>query len=230
MERSLPKRLTAELIATFGLVFAGTGAIVVDQWSGGVVTHVGICLTFGLVVAAMILAAGHISGAHINPAVTLAFWGAGRFPGRDVAPYVAAQLAGASAASLAVLALIGDHGRLGATLPAGSAQQALGLELLLTFFLMFVIMAVATDARANGQMAALAIGGTVAFEALFAGPVSGASMNPARSFGPALVGGYFTAHWVYWIGPIAGALAAGRLYDWFRGEPDGTRRPVNGGG
>ncbi len=230
MEGSLLKRATAELIGTFGLVFAGTGAIVVNEVSGGAVTHVGIGLTFGLIVAAMILAAGHISGAHINPAVTLGFWSTGRFPAREVPWYVAAQLLGASAASLVVRVLIGDHARLGATLPAGSAAQSLGLEVLLTFFLMFVIMAVVTDARTNGQLAAIAIGGTVTLEALFAGPISGASMNPARSFGPALVGGYFTAHWLYWVGPIAGALVAGRLYDWIRCESEIQRRPVNGCG
>ena len=230
MQQSLLKRSTAELIATFGLVFAGTGAIVVNAATGGTVTHVGIGLTFGLVVAAMILAAGHISGAHINPAVTLAFWSTGRFPAREVPWYVAGQLLGASAASLVILVLIGDHGRLGATLPAGSAAQSLGLEVLLTFFLMFVVMAVATDARANGQMAAIAVGGTVTLEALFAGPISGASMNPARSFGPALVGGHFADHWVYWIGPVAGALLAGRIYDWVRCESEIRRRPVNGRG
>ena len=230
MQQTLLKRAAAELIGTFGLVFAGTGAIVVNEVSGGTVTHVGVGLTFGLVVAAMILALGHISGAHINPAVTLGFWSTGRFPAREVPWYVAAQLLGAGAASLVILVLIGDHGRLGATLPAGSAGQSLGLEVLLTFFLMFVVMAVATDARANGQLAAIAVGGTVMLEALFAGPISGASMNPARSFGPALVGGYFAAHWVYWLGPIAGALLAGRVYDWVRCESDIQRRPVNGCG
>lgn len=202
--------------------------MVINQASGGAVSHVGIGLTFGLVIAAMVFATGHISGAHINPAVTLAFWGVGRFPGREVPSYVTAQLLGACFASLAIRGLIGNHAALGATFPAGSAGQSLGLEFFLTFFLMFVIMAVATDARANGSMAAIAIGATVGLEALFAGPISGASMNPARSFGPALVGGYFSAHWVYWIGPIAGALLAARVYDWIRCEPNVERGWVKG--
>ncbi len=226
--KSLVQRSAAEFIGTFGLVFAGTGALVINQASGGAVSHVGIGLTFGLVIAAMVFATGHISGAHINPAVTLAFWGVGRFPGREVPSYVTAQLLGACFASLAIRGLIGNHAALGATFPAGSAGQSLGIEFFLTFFLMFVIMAVATDARANGSMAAIAIGATVGLEALFAGPISGASMNPARSFGPALVGGYFSAHWVYWIGPIAGALLAARVYDWIRCEPNVERGWVKG--
>ena len=176
----------------------------------------------------MVFATGHISGAHINPAVTLAFWGAGRFPGREVPSYVTAQLLGACFASLAIRGLIGDYASLGATLPAGSAGQSLGLEFFLTFFLMFVIMAVATDARANGPMAAIAIGATVGLEALFAGPISGASMNPARSFG---------RHWSGLISPpigcigsapSRGALLAARVYDWIRCEPNVERGWVKG--
>ncbi len=211
-------RYLAEFVGTFGLVFAGCGAIVINALSDGRVTHVGIGLTFGLVVAAMIFATGHLSGAHLNPAVSLAFVVTRHFPFRDLLPYWAAQLAGASAASLVLRVLFGPVASLGATLPSGPAWQSLVLEAILTFFLMFVIMAMATDTRAVGQSAALAIGATVGLEALFAGPVSGASMNPARSFGPALVSGAFAHHWVYWIGPGAGAILGAICYQRVRGE------------
>ena len=210
------RRFVSEMIGTFGLVFAGTGAIMIDEISGGQVTHVGIGLTFGLIVAAMIYATGHISGAHINPAVTLAFALARQFPWRETPFYWAAQLGGAALASLALLGLLGDTAGMGATMPAGEAWRSAGLEVVLTFFLMFVIMAVATDVRAVGQAAALAIGATVALMAIFAGPISGASMNPARSFGPALMGGAWAFHWIYWVGPIIGAAAAAVVYRWLR--------------
>lgn len=215
------RRFVSEMVGTFGLVFAGTGAIIVNEISEGQVTHVGIGLTFGLVVAAMIYATGHISGAHINPAVTLGFALARHFPWREVPYYWAAQLGGATLASLVLLGLLGDTADMGATLPSGEAWQSAALEVALTFFLMFVIMAVATDVRAVGQAAALAIGATVALEAIFAGPISGASMNPARSFGPALVGVAWASHWIYWVGPMLGAGVAAVVYRWLRGE-DGS--------
>ena len=212
------QRAAAEGVGTFGLVFAGCGAIVIDSVSGGTVGHIGIGLTFGLIIMTMIYATGHISGAHFNPAVTIAFAVARHFPPRLVPVYLAAQFAGAVAASLCLRALFGPVAQLGATLPAGAAGQSLGLEIVLTFFLMFVVTSVATDSRAVGQAAALAIGGTVGLEALFAGPISGASMNPARSLAPALVSGTWQDQWLYVVGPIVGAVAGALVYRLVRGD------------
>lgn len=199
------KKYLAEAIATFALVFAGTGAIVVDHLSSGAVTHVGVSLTFGLVVSAMIYAVGDISGAHLNPAVTLGFWMARRLPGVLVLPYMLSQLGGALVASLVVRGLFGNHAALGATLPLDSPWQALGLEIVLTLLLMFTILSVATGAKEKGITAGLAIGAVVAFEALMGGPISGASMNPARSLAPALVSGQLQHLWVYLVAPSLGA-------------------------
>ncbi len=208
----------AEGLGTFGLVFAGCGAIMIDTLSGGQVTHVGVGLVFGLIITVMIYALGHISGAHFNPAVTLAFVLARHFPVRRLIGYWIAQLLGAILAAGCLRLLLGDVAHLGTTLPAGAggAWQSFGLEVLLTFFLMIVIMAMATDTRAVGQAAALAIGSTVALEALFAGPICGASMNPARSLGPALVSGVWTAQWVYLLAPCLGAVVGALLYRWMR--------------
>lgn len=208
----------AEAIGAFGLVFVGCGAVVTDAITSGAVGHVGISLTFGLIITAMIYALGHISGAHFNPAVTIAFTAARHFPLALAPLYLAAQFAGAVAASAALRLLFGPVANLGATIPRAGAGQSLLLEGILTFFLMFVIMAVATDTRAVGQAAALAIGGTVALSALFAGPISGASMNPARSLGPALISGTWHAQWLYFVGPVAGALLGALTYQLVRGD------------
>ena len=199
------KRSAAEVIGTFCLVFAGTGAIVINDVSDGQITHVGVALTFGLVVMAMIYAVGDVSGAHLNPAVTLGFWIARRFPGKTVVPYILSQLAGAFTASAVLWVVVPTHESLGATLPSGAAWQSFVLEIILTSMLMFVILAVSSGAKEKGLMAGIAVGGVIAFEALFAGPISGASMNPARSLAPAVVSGNLTALWVYLIAPIIGA-------------------------
>ncbi|MGH2558535.1 MAG: aquaporin [Thermomicrobiales bacterium] len=211
------RKLVAEGVGTFGLVFAGTGAIVINAESGGAVGHIGIGLTFGLIIMVMIYAVGHVSGAHFNPAVTLAFAVGRHFPWGMVPRYWGAQLLGALAASLVIRGLFGDIAHLGTTLPAGSARQSLILESVLTFLLMFVITSVATDVRAVGQAAAIAIGGTIGLEALFAGPISGASMNPARSLAPALVSGAWDHQWLYVGGPALGAVAGVLVYQFVRG-------------
>jgi aquaporin NIP len=217
---TLWRRATAEALAAFALVFAGCGAIVADARYDGALGAVGVSLVFGLVVMAMVYATGHLSGAHINPAVTIAFTLTRHFGARDAVAYVAAQLFGAAAAALALLAVWPDQpGDLGATVPSVGAGSAFVYEFVLTAFLMFVIMAVATDTRAVGAAAAIAIGGTVALDALFGGAVTGASMNPARSFGPAVAAGQWSEFWVYLAGPILGAAAGAFAYQLVRGHP-----------
>ena len=222
------RRVAAEAIGTFFLVLIGPGSAMVNAYSRGLLGQVGIALAFAFVVVAMIYALGHLSGAHINPAVTLAFWSARRFPTVEVIPYVLAQCAGAVAASYALRVVLGPIGNLGATLPDIPVAAAFGVEWLLSFALMFVIMAVATDERVADGFAALAVGLTVGFCALMGGPLAGASMNPARSFGPALVGGLWQAHWVYWLSPISAMIVAARTYDLLRiAHPPGpTSRPA----
>ncbi|MFM1767838.1 MAG: hypothetical protein RJA22_367 [Verrucomicrobiota bacterium] len=201
------KKCLAEALGTFALVFAGTGAIVINQASNGAITHVGIALTFGLIVLAMVYTLGDLSGAHLNPAVTLGFWAARRLPGRTVPGYVASQCVGALAASATLRALFPANELLGATQPAGSAAQSFILEFLLTALLMFVILNVSTGAKEKGITAGIAVGSVIALEALFAGPACGASMNPARSLGPALVSGHLAHLWIYLAAPVLGALA-----------------------
>ncbi len=198
------KILVAEFLGTFALVFAGTGAVVIDSVSHGAVTHVGVALTFGLIVMAMIYAVGDVSGAHLNPAVTIGFMVAQRLNPRLVLPYIISQCMGAIAASI-VLHLLFPGTTLGVTLPAGSALQSFVLEVILTFFLMFVILSITTGAKEKGLMVGVAVGGVIALEALFAGPISGASMNPARSLAPALISGQLQYLWVYILAPILGS-------------------------
>ncbi len=206
------KRFAAELFATFCMVFAGTGAIVINNASNGAVTHFGISLTFGLIVMVMIYALGNISGAQMNPAVTIGLAVAKRFSWKDVPAYIVAQLAGAFAASALLKFLFPLDAKLGATLPAGSVMQSFILEVILTAILMFVILAVAKDDKESKITAAIAIGATVGLEALFAGPICGASMNPARSLAPAIVSGNLQHLWLYPTATILGALLAVPLY------------------
>jgi len=202
------KRLLAETLGTFALVFAGTGAIIINQASNGAISHAGIAFTFGLIVLAMIYAFGDVSGAHLNPAVTTAFATAGRFPWRDVPGYIGAQLVGALLASSLLRFLFPGNIHLGATLPAGAESQSFVLEVVLTFLLMLVILSVSTGAKEKGITAGIAIGAVIALEAMFAGPICGASMNPARSLAPAVVTGYLEHLWVYLVAPFLGAFLA----------------------
>ena len=202
------KKCVAEFIGTFALVFAGTGAIIINEVSGGLITQVGIALTFGLIVLAMIYTVGDISGAHLNPAVSLGFFAARRFPLRSLIPYVVSQCAGAFVATLILRVLFPESATLGATLPAGSAVQSFVLELILTAILMFVILNVSTGAAEKGITAGIAVGAVIGLEAMFAGPISGASMNPARSLAPAVISQHLSTLWIYLVAPIAGALLA----------------------
>lgn len=206
------KRLLGEFLGTFGLVFCGTGAIVINQESNGAITHLGIAITFGLIVMAMILSFGHISGAHINPAVSIALCVSKRFSWRHLAPYIIAQLAGALLASYILHYLFPVNELLGATIPTGSNVQSYVLEFILTFLLMIVILT-STQKKDHSLLGpALAIGATVGLEALFAGPICGASMNPARSISPAVIGGHYQSLWVYIFGPILGALVGSFVF------------------
>jgi aquaporin NIP len=198
------RALTAEALGTFALVFAGAGAVMVDAKTHEL-GHVGVAITFGLVIMAMIYAVGHVSGAHFNGAVTFAFAVTRHFPWPRAAAYWAAQLVGAIAAAAVLRASLGDVAHVGATLPSGSDMQSFFWEIVLTAILMFVIMAVATDTRAVGEAAAIAIGGTIGLDAMFGGPISGASMNPMRSMGPAFVSGDLDALWIYVVAPVVGA-------------------------
>jgi aquaporin Z len=206
------RSLLAEFFGTFALVFCGTGAIVINAVQGGAITHVGIALTFGLIVLALIYALGDISGCHLNPAVTTGFWLAGRFPLPQVGPYIVSQCAGALTASLLLRLLFPTATTLGATLPAGPGWQSFVLELILTFLLMVVILCVSTGAKEKGIMAGVAVGAVIALEAMFAGPVCGASMNPARSLAPAVVSGQVAELWIYLLAPVVGAALGVALF------------------
>lgn len=213
-----PNRLAAEAIGTFTLVFAGTSAVVADAETG-IVGHVGIALSFGLALLVMVYAIGHVSGCHINPAVTLGLAATGRFPTRMVPLYWGVQLVGAFGASLLLLAIHGNEANLGTTRPTGSDLQSFFLEIVLTFLLVFVICGAATDDRALPAASGLAIGGTLLLCALFGGPISGASLNPARSLAPAVVSGTFGSLWLYLIAPFIGGLLGAFAYAFVRGDP-----------
>ena len=202
------RKYIAELIGTFALIFCGTGAIIINQESGGAITHVGIAITFGLIVTTMIYTIGDISGAHLNPAVTIAFWVAKEFPIKDILPYIVSQGVGAVLASFTLHILFPTNIELGATLPAGSDLQSFILEVILTFILMFVILHVAKGSKEQGIFAGLAIGSVVLLEAMFAGPICGASMNPIRSLAPAIVSGHLSHIWIYLLAPLLGAILA----------------------
>jgi aquaporin NIP len=211
------RKYLAELLGTYALVFAGTGAIIVDQQYHGIISQAGVAITFGLVVMSMIYAFGSISGAHINPAVSIAFTVANRLPARDLLPYVIAQMCGACLASITLHLMFPTNELLGCTIPDGSEIRSLVLEFILTFFLMLVILNVATGEKEKGITAGMAIGSVVALEAMFAGPVCGASMNPARSLAPALVSGHLQTVWIYVVAPIAGAICALPVFRLLRG-------------
>ncbi|MBA2764693.1 MAG: MIP family channel protein [Thermoleophilaceae bacterium] len=225
----MARRAAAEGLAAFALVFAGCGAIITEAETGSL-GAVGVALVFGLVITVMVYATGHLSGAHINPAVTIAFTLSRHFPGRDALAYIIAQVAGAIAAAFALLSVWpAKPASLGATVPTIDIGGALVYEVVMTAILMFVILAVATDVRAVGTGAAIAIGGTIGLDALFGGPLTGASMNPARSLGPALASGQWQNFWVYLVGPIVGAAVGAAAYQLVRGRrrsDDGLRRPV----
>ena len=228
------RRYAAEAIGTAALVAVGPGAAMVSA-STHAFGHTGVALAFGLVITFVVAATGHLGGAHINPAVTIAFWSVRRFPGREVAPYVLAQCLGATAAAFALRWILGPVGGLGATVPALSLGRAFVVELGYSGLLAFVIMGVATDERAPAGIAPFALGATVFAGALVTGPLTGGSFNPARSLGPALAGGGWTAHWIYWVAPIAGMIAAMHVYERLRpanvpdiprGVPLGVEGPI----
>lgn len=211
------RKYVAELIGTFALVFCGTGAIIINDVSGGAISHVGIAMTFGLIVTVMIYAFGSISGAHINPAVSIAFSVTDRFKTKNLLGYIVAQLLGALFASGILRLLFLEHDTLGATLPAGAWQQSFVLEVILTYLLMLVILLVSQN-KAVTQFTGLAVGATVLLEAMFAGPITGASMNPARSIAPAMLSGQIDTLWIYIVAPILGALLASLTWKFMQEE------------
>lgn len=218
------RRYAAELLGTYALVFAGTGAIVINERTGAL-GHLGVAVTFGLIVLALIYAFGDLSGAHLNPAVTLGFVVAKRFPVKEAPPYIIAQLGGAMLASFTLRFLFPGNATLGATFPSGSEMQSFILELLLTYFLMLVILQVSQGSKEVGVMAGIAIGAVVGLEALFAGPICGASMNPARSIAPAVVSGELNALWLYIVAPISGALLA--VLTWRLLQASASSKPMD---
>ncbi|CAO2194101.1 unnamed protein product [Urochloa humidicola] len=214
------QKIVAELLGTYFMIFAGCGSVVVNLTTDGTVTFPGICAVWGLVVMVLVYSVGHISGAHFNPAVTVAFATCGRFPWKQVPSYAAAQVLGSTLASLTLRVVFGGgtaaHEHFFGTAPAGSDAQAVALEFVISFYLMFVVSGVATDNRAIGELAGLAVGATVLLNVLFAGPITGASMNPARTLGPAIVAGRYKTIWVYVVGPVCGTVAGAWAYNLVR--------------
>ncbi|MGF1578181.1 MAG: MIP/aquaporin family protein [Gemmataceae bacterium] len=226
MNSNTPKKLLAECFGTFCLVFAGTGAIIINDVAEGAITHVGIALTFGLIVLAMIYAVGDISGAHINPAVTIGFFAARRFDGSQVLPYIGAQLIGAFLASGLLRGMFLDHSNLGATLPTGVVWRSFVFEVILTAILMVVILRVSTGARERGITAGIVVGAVIALEAMFAGPICGASMNPARSIAPAVVSLNISHLWVYVVAPVCGSLLGVVIGNYMRDDEPSAEEPL----
>ncbi|KAL6619582.1 hypothetical protein ACP70R_034721 [Stipagrostis hirtigluma subsp. patula] len=211
------QKIIAEIVGTYFLIFAGCAAVAVNLRTGGTVTFPGVCITWGLAVMVMVYSVGHISGAHLNPAVSVAFATCGRFPWKQVPAYAAAQVVGSTAASLTLRLVFGSaREHFVGTVPAGSDVQSLVIEFIISFNLMFVVSGVATDNRAIGELAGLAVGATVLLNVLFAGPISGGSMNPARTLGPAIVVGRYAGIWVYFAGPICGTVAGAWAYNLIR--------------
>ena len=202
------KKYTAEFIGTFAIIFCGTGAIIIDHQTGGAVSHAGVAVTFGLIVLAMIYCFGSTSGAHFNPAVTIGFAVAKLFDKKEIAPYLISQVAGAFVATLMLKFLFPENQNLGSTIPAGSPMQSFILECILTYFLMMVILNVSQGSKEVGVMAGIAVGSVILLEAMFAGPICGASMNPARSLSPAIISGNFSTLWIYLTAPLVGAISA----------------------
>jgi aquaporin Z len=221
------RRLLAESFGCFALIFCGTGAIVINDVSNGAIGHAGVAMTFGLIVLALIYALGDISGCHLNPAVSIGFWIARKFPGHLVAPYIASQCAGALLASLMLRLMFPSHPTLGATLPADGSAQSFHMEFILTWILMLVILCVSTGSKEKGAMAGIAVGALIALEAMFAGPISGASMNPARSLAPALVSMHLESVWIYLVAPIAGAIASVPLFYALQPSADDSVGPLD---
>lgn len=213
------KKSLAEFIGTFALVFCGTGAIVINQELNGVIGHLGIALTFGAIVAVMIYALGDVSGAHLNPAVTFGFWIAKEFPAKEIAPYIIGQFAGAFAASGLLHWMFPAHQTLGSTLPSGSELQSFLMEVIISYILLLVIFQVAKGTKEKGMFAGIAIGSVVLITSIFAGPICGSSMNPARSLAPALISGNMQHIWIYMTAPFIGTFLAFVSWKYFKSNP-----------
>ncbi|GLJ31320.1 hypothetical protein SUGI_0628340 [Cryptomeria japonica] len=210
------KKLGAEMIGTFFLIFSGCGSVLVDKKTDGSITHLGVSIVWGLTVMLLIYSVGHISGAHFNPSVTVAFATVNRFPVKEIPGYIVAQLVGSISAGFVLRLMFGDISHIAATVPSGSNMQSFVLEFLITFLLMFVVCGVGTDTKAVGELGGLTIGATVAMVVIVAGPISGASLNPARTLGSAIAGNKYTGIWIYMVAPVLGAIAGTWTYNLIR--------------